>query len=85
MTMPTSRTVALALTLVLSASAAAQDEAKKATKAEPWRALHLLNYNTDADLELLGRQLPKLAERGLNGLILEIDYHFQFTSHPELR
>jgi hypothetical protein len=87
MTMPTSRTVTfvLALALVLSASAAAQDDAKKAAKAEPWRALHLLNYNTDADLELLGRQLPKLAERGLNVLILEVDYHFQFASHPELR
>lgn len=85
MSMTTSRTVALALVLVLSASAAAQEDAKKATKAEPWRALHLLNYNTDADLELLGRQIPKLAERGLNVLILEIDYHFQFTSHPELR
>ena len=79
------RTVALALTLVLSASAVAQEDAKKATKAELWRGLHLLNYNTDQDLELLGRQLPKLTERGLNVLILEIDYHFQFTSHPELR
>jgi hypothetical protein len=54
-------------------------------KAEPWRALHLLGYNTDQELETLGGQVPKLAAVGLNVLILEIDYHFRFQAYPKLR
>ncbi|MCE5248679.1 family 20 glycosylhydrolase [bacterium] len=54
-------------------------------KGETWRALHLLNYNTDADLEALGNSIPALAEMGLNVLVLEVDYHFAFEKHPELR
>jgi glycosyl hydrolase family 20 len=50
-----------------------------------WRALHLLNYNTDADLEVLARDVPGLAAMGINVVVLEIDYNFAFASHPELR
>jgi hypothetical protein len=49
-----------------------------------WRGIHLLvNGRFDlADLEtLLTRSLPQLR---MNGLILELDYHFQFKSHPEM-
>jgi len=31
--------------------------AGKSKPAKQWRALHLLNYNTDADLEALGQNL----------------------------
>jgi hypothetical protein len=75
----------LGLMLLLSGSAAGQETPKPAKKAEQWRGLHLLNYNTDKDLEVLARQVPKLAELGLNVLIVEIDYHFQFQSDPKLR
>lgn len=54
-------------------------------KDEYWRALHLLNSRSDADLEKLAESLPDLAAKGLNVLIIEVDYHFEFTSHPELR
>jgi hypothetical protein len=50
-----------------------------------WRALHLLVFKTDKDLDILSHQIPKLAQMGVNVLILEIDYNFQFQSHPELR
>jgi Glycosyl hydrolase family 20, catalytic domain len=50
-----------------------------------WRAVHLLGYDTDADLEALGRDVPALAEEGVNVIILEVDYNFAFASHPELR
>ena len=30
-------------------------------------------------------QLPDLAARGVNVLVLEVDYGFEFRSHPELR
>ncbi|MBP7569509.1 MAG: family 20 glycosylhydrolase [Acidobacteria bacterium] len=51
----------------------------------PWVALHVLNYETDADLAALEQQLPALAARGVNVLVLEVDYAFEFRSHPELR
>jgi len=52
---------------------------------EYWRALHILNFNTDEALVKLGEIVPALAERGVNVIVLEIDYHYDFTSHPELR
>jgi hypothetical protein len=49
--------------------------------SEYWRALHLLNYNNDAALDV-SRELPELAENGINVLVLEIDYH---TSSSRIR
>lgn len=54
-------------------------------KGEYWRALHVLNYNTDARLDSISTKIPDLAKMGLNVLIFEVDYSFQFESHPELR
>ena len=54
-------------------------------RAKQWRAVHLLGYDTDADLEALSQNLGKLAAIGINTLILEVDYNFSFKSHPELR
>src|SRR6266436_5514853 len=54
-------------------------------RAKQWHAVHLLNYNSDTDLEALGQNLGKLAEMGINTMILEVDYNFAFKSHPELR
>jgi hypothetical protein len=48
-------------------------------------ALHLINHESDADLRLLGTCLPELERMGINLLILEVDYAFNFQSHPELR
>ena len=59
--------------------------AQASTKAKPWRAVHLLDYNSDEALELLGRNLEPLANEGINVIILEVDYNFAFKSHPELR
>jgi hypothetical protein len=50
-----------------------------------WRAIHLLGYESDADLEVLGRDVPALAAEGINVIVLEVDYSFAFASHPELR
>lgn len=54
-------------------------------EGDPWRALHVLNYNSDEDLAVLEKNVPELARMGVNVLILEVDYHFDFVSHPELR
>lgn len=55
------------------------------TAENPWRALHVINYATDEGLSKLAKQLPQLAEMGVNCLILEVNYGFEFTSHPDLR
>ena len=73
------------VTAALHLAASDQEKPKPARKAEPWRGLHLINYNSDADLETLGNQVPKLAQLGLNVLIVEVDYHFQFRTQPKLR
>lgn len=54
-------------------------------KSKQWRAIHLLDYNTDSQLEALGNNLEALAKQGINVIVLEVDYNFAFKSHPELR
>jgi hypothetical protein len=71
----------LALLLTPPPAAAAE----RVGAGPPWVALHLLGYQNDADLESLESQLPELAARGVNVLVLEVDYAFEFRSHPELR
>jgi hypothetical protein len=51
----------------------------------PWSAVHLLNYQTDEELAGIEKQLPALAALGVNVIVLEVDYGFDFRSHPELR
>ncbi|HEX6715595.1 MAG TPA: family 20 glycosylhydrolase [Pyrinomonadaceae bacterium] len=58
---------------------------EKSKNPKPWRALHLLDYNTDSALDELGQNLETLAKQGINVIILEVDYNFDFKSHPELR
>ena len=64
--------------------------------AQPWqnlqtkqrlqtRAVHVIHSTTNQELIKLAKDLPKLAKMGINTLILEVDYHFEFQSHPELR
>jgi Glycosyl hydrolase family 20, catalytic domain len=55
------------------------------TPKQPWRAVHLLSYDTDVDLDALAKNLEPLAKQGVNVIILEVDYNFAFKSHPELR
>lgn len=59
-----------------------QPQPKQDTK---WCAVHLNGYSTDDDLQMLGENIPTLAKIGINVLILEVGYGFEFQSHPELR
>jgi hypothetical protein len=52
---------------------------------EKWRAIHLLGYENDNDLLELEKIIPALDSMGINVVILEVDYSFEFQSHPELR
>src|SRR5690242_20321046 len=73
---------ALALLTLCAGGTAAHGLSQRAGN---WRALHVINYASDADLETLGRNIPRLAAMGINVLILEVNYNFDFKSHPELR
>lgn len=57
----------------------------EAKSSKSWRAIHLLDYNSDGALDALGKNLEYLAKQGINVVILEVDYNFAFKSHPELR
>ena len=48
-------------------------------------AIHLLSWTSDSLLVELGKTIPTLADRGINLIFLEVDYSFEFQSHPELR
>jgi hypothetical protein len=51
---------------------------------DPWRAIHLLINGADG-LKTLEGQLPALAKLGVNTVVVEVDYNFDFASHPELK
>jgi glycosyl hydrolase family 20 len=49
-----------------------------------WRGVHLSAHN-DRQVAALIEELPKLAAVGVNAVVVEVDYSFDFQSHPELR
>lgn len=49
-----------------------------------WRGVHVM-LGSEAQADLLREELPKLAAAGVNVIIVEADYNFEFKSHPELR
>jgi hypothetical protein len=49
-----------------------------------WFGIHVL-INSNEDTLELARDLPSLAELGVNVLLVEVNYHYEFISHPELR
>lgn len=49
-----------------------------------WRGVHLM-VETDAQAKALAAALPKLAAAGVNVVIAEVDYGYEFQSHPEVR
>lgn len=82
--MKLSRTI-IAAVIALAVAGCSMTPKAGPKKGEYWRALHLLNYNDDAALDRLAEKVPALAAKGLNVLILEVDYHYEFQTHPELR
>jgi hypothetical protein len=63
---------------------AARQNATAASHPTPWRGLHLM-LSSDQQADVLIQQLPKLAADGVNVIIVEVDYNFDYQSHPELR
>lgn len=53
-------------------------------QAQKTVGIHLLAYTNDETLMKLANDLEALKKKGVNTLFLEVDYHFDFKSHPEL-
>jgi len=53
-------------------------------RGEPWRAIHIITGSAGS-LDALESQLPALAALGVNTLICEVNYSFDYQSHPELK
>jgi Glycosyl hydrolase family 20, catalytic domain len=68
--------------LVLAAGCRTTPSAPSAT--ETWRGVHV-HVESDQQLDALEKQLPKFAAVGVNTLVIQVDYHFDFQSHRELR
>ena len=49
-----------------------------------WRGIHL-GVRNDAQAAALIEKLPTLATMGVNILVVEVGYSFEYRSHPELR
>ena len=61
------------------------DWARSWSAANPvWRGVHLM-LSSDKNADELIDQMPRLQAVGVNVIIVEVDYHFDFPSHPELR
>src|ERR1017187_2088069 len=48
-----------------------------------WRGVHLM-VGSDTQAVALKEQLPRLAAVGVNVILIETDYNFEFRTHPEL-
>jgi hypothetical protein len=55
----------------------------KSIGATPWFGVHIDSGGAER-LDRIARSVPALSKLGVNALILEVDYNFQFASHPEL-
>ena len=71
--------------LVLTVSSCSTNKHVGPAEGEKWISMHLLNFTSDSALDVLTQELPAIAERGVNVLFLEVDYSFEFQTHPELR
>lgn len=76
----------LLISVFLFASCASSKMMKVGPKEnEKWVGLHLLHNANDYALDTVSSQIPKLAEMGINVLFYELNYSFDYQSHPELR
>lgn len=74
------------LSFMIFASCASSKLVKVGPKDnEKWKAMHLLHNANDYNLDTIGSKIPVLAKMGINVLFYEVNYSFDYQSHPELR
>src|SRR5262245_22745815 len=79
------KSACLCLVLVTSITAwSGANPGNTSSDRRPWRALHLMGPGRE-DLPLLKRSIDEaMKPMGINVLILEVNYRFDYQSHPEL-
>jgi hypothetical protein len=84
--MPNHLIGAVVVGLALAAGHAHSGEwLKNWQKANPvWRGIHII-VGDDKALGVLGDQVPALAKSGVNVIVVEVDYSFQYARRPEMR
>jgi len=55
-----------------------------ATNTNAWRGIHLW-LDKDESARSLGQTLPALARIGVNTVVIEVNYSYEFKAHPDLR
>ncbi len=76
--------ILLALAVALSSCAPKPAAVVPAAKRPLVLGMHAI-METDADARVLIGEVPALAKRGVNLLIAEVDYWYDYASHPELK
>jgi hypothetical protein len=77
--------VILSLIIILIAGCAPRQKPEAVLPVRPlWLGLHVLLESRAAAEELIN-EIPGLAQVGVNLLIAEVNYNYEYTSHPELR
>jgi hypothetical protein len=76
--------VAAAAFLVQPGCAPSRPELAPVPREVAWLGFHALVENNE-DARALLASIPVLARQGVNLLVAEVDYNFQYASHPELR
>jgi outer membrane protein assembly factor BamB len=77
------RRSAVAAAVVLLALVTVRGNAAATAWPQPWFGVHVTAANA-RNLDRVRQSIPGLAKLGVNALVLEVDYGFQFASHPEL-
>ena len=76
--------ILITLAAIVCACTGTSESPAKPGQDRQWRAIHI-GCSNDDDLQALGKHMPGLGEIGINVLIAEVDYGFEYKSHPELR
>ena len=72
------------LVVVVGCRSTSPDPSPPAPALETWRGVHVPAWS-DEQLGVLEQELPQFAADGVNVVVVEVDYNFDFKSHPELR
>lgn len=76
--------ILITLAAIVCACTGTSESLAKPGQDRQWRAIHI-GCSNDDDLQALGKHMPGLGDIGINVLIVEVDYGFEYKSHPELR
>ena len=76
--------ILLSLLLVLALTGCRTTQPNAQPTSESWRGVDV-PVNNDKELDRVEQDLPKFAASGVNVVVVEVNYNFEFESHPELR